>query len=76
MTLHTLAIGTLNINGISNATKTKMLDDFLQTNAIDLLCLQEVMSSAIDQFRNYVVHLSIGTEGRGTAIMHRHLLIQ
>jgi exonuclease III len=73
MTLHTLAIGTLNINGISNATKTKMLDNFLQTYAIDFLCLQKVKSSAIDQFRNYVVCLNIGNEGRGTAITHKDI---
>jgi exonuclease III len=50
-----------------------MLDDFLQTNAIDFLCLQEMTSSVIDQFRDYVVHLNIGTEGRGTAVIHKDI---
>jgi hypothetical protein len=43
-----------------------MLEDFLHTNEIYVICLQEVTKMEVMNIRN-----NIGTEGRGTAILHK-----
>jgi exonuclease III len=48
-----------------------MLEDFLHLNAIDIICLQEVINTTVTTLRNYIAHANIGTEGRGTAILHK-----
>jgi exonuclease III len=45
-----------------------MLEDFLHSNEIDLICLQEITNS-INMIRNNSVRINIGPEGRGTAIL-------
>jgi exonuclease III len=49
-----------------------MLEDFLHTNEIDVICLQEVTKPYVTNIRNYTAHVNIGTEGRGTAILHKN----
>ena len=39
---HTYTVASLNINGIANHTRIKMLEDFLWTHDIDIALLQEV----------------------------------
>jgi exonuclease III len=39
---YTYKIATLNINDLTAPTKLEMLGDFLRTQKIDILCLQEV----------------------------------
>jgi exonuclease III len=65
----TYKIATLNINGISATTRIKILEDFLYSNEIDLICLQEAMNSNINMIRNYSAHINLGSEGRRTAII-------
>jgi exonuclease III len=46
-----------------------MLGDFLPNQNNDVICIQEVSTSAINNIANYNTLLNIGTEGRGTAII-------
>jgi exonuclease III len=68
MSEYTYKLATLNINEISTTTRIKMLEDFLHSNEIDLIRLQEVTNS-INMIRNYSAHINIGSERRGTAIL-------
>ena len=45
---HTYTVATLNINGIANYTRIKMLEDFLWTHDIDIALLQEVTCPQLD----------------------------
>jgi hypothetical protein len=58
---YTYKISTLNINGLTAPTKVRMLGDILRTQNIDILCLQEVSTPAINHRENYSTHLNIGT---------------
>ena len=66
---HIYRIASLNINGIANPTRIRMLGEFLWQQDIDVALLQEVTSKAIEQLRNYTKHINIGTKHRGTAIL-------
>jgi exonuclease III len=59
----------LNINGITATTKVWMLGEFLRNQDIDVLCRQEVSTTAINNIANCTTDLNIGTEGRGRAII-------
>jgi len=49
-----------------------MLEDFLRREEIGLLFLQEVAHSTIDTLRSYKTYTSVGTRGRGTAMVTRN----
>jgi len=70
---HTAA--SLNINGIANDTRIRMLEEFLGTNDTDIAMLQEVTGPQLDFIRRYTKHVNIETERRGTAILARDGLI-
>jgi exonuclease III len=69
MSEYTYEIAALNINGISAPTRINMLEDFLHSNEIDLICHQEFTNSNINMIRNYSARISIGSENRVTAIL-------
>jgi hypothetical protein len=71
MNLLTYKMATININGIHSTTITKLLEDFLHINEIDVLCMQEVTTTTVKMIRNYTARVNIGIEGRGTAILHK-----
>ena len=71
---HIYRIASLNINGIANPTRIRMLGEFLWQQDIDIVLLQEVTSKAIEQLRNYTKHINIGTEHRGTAILIKDVI--
>jgi len=48
---HTYTVATLNINGIENHTRIKMLENFLWTHDIDIALLQEVTCPQLDSVR-------------------------
>jgi exonuclease III len=64
----TYRIGTLNINGIASGTRVHMLKNFLQSQHIDILFVQEITTDAIKTIRGYTGYINIGTTQRGTAI--------
>ena len=68
-------IASLNIYGIANDTRIRMLEVFLWTNDIDIAMLQEVTGPQLDSICRYTKHVNIGTERRGTAILARDGLI-
>ena len=43
-------VASLNINGIANGIRIRMLEDFLWTNDIDIALLQEVTGSQLDSY--------------------------
>jgi hypothetical protein len=68
------AIVTLNIKGIENNTRIRMLEDFLWTNDIDIARLQEVASHQVDSIRRYTKYINIGTEKKGHGDPHKRTL--
>ena len=66
---HTYTVATLNINGIANHTRIKMLEDFLWTHDIDIAFSQEVTCPHLDSVRRYTKHMNVGVGKRGTAIL-------
>ena len=66
---HIYRIASLNINGIANHTRIRMLGEFLWQQDIDVILLQEVTCKAIEQIHNYTKHINIGTDHRGTALL-------
>jgi exonuclease III len=71
MNLLTYKIATININGIHSTSRTKMLEDFLHINEIDVLRMQEVTITKVTMIRKYTTHVNIGIEGRGKAILYQ-----
>jgi exonuclease III len=65
-------ITTLNINGITNHTRLKMLEDFIHQHDIDIVLLQEVTCMQLQILDSYAHHINIGMDKRGTAIMAKH----
>ena len=55
-------VATLNINGITQHTSLKMLEDFLMRHDIDLDLLQEVTCPQLDILSRYAQYIHIGTE--------------
>jgi len=51
-----------------------MLEDFLRTQEIDFLFLQEVTKPVFDNLRGYTAYTNVGTTRRGTAILAREHL--
>ena len=68
-------VASLNINGIANDSRIRMLEYFLWTNDIDIAVLQEVTGPHLVSIRRYTKHANIGTERRGTAILTKDGLI-
>jgi hypothetical protein len=54
--MHVYTVASLNIKGIANHTRIKMLEDFLWTPDIDLAMLQEVTCPQLDSIRRYTKH--------------------
>ena len=54
--LYIYTLASLNINGIANDTRNRMLEYFLWTNDIDIALLQEVTSPHLDSIRRYTKH--------------------
>jgi exonuclease III len=63
---------TLNINGITQQTRLKMLEDFLMRHDIDLTLLQEVKCPQLDILSRYAKNINIGSGPRGTALLAKH----
>ena len=59
----------LNINAISSNTRLQILEDFLRRQYIDFALLQQVSHTALNTIRRYTVHMNIGTDRRGTAVL-------
>ena len=72
---HVCRVATLNINGITSATRLGMLEEFLHKHDIDIALLQEITHLDLSTLRNYNYHINQGTEGRGTAILTKAELI-
>jgi exonuclease III len=66
---HVYKIGTININGITAASCLQMLEQFIRCHDFDVLLLQEVKTTHIEDFTNYITHVNMGDERRGTAIL-------
>ena len=66
---HVYRVATLNINGITSATRLGMLEEFLYKHDIDIALLQKITHTELSTLRNYNVHVNQGKEGRGTAIL-------
>jgi exonuclease III len=66
---HTYTIATLNINGIKNHNRIRMLDDVIYKHGLDIILLQEVTDVVIENMRGYNVHINNGADGRGTTIL-------
>jgi len=66
---HEYRVATLNINGITSATRLKMLEEFLHKHDIEIALLQEITHPDLSTLRNYNAHINQGTEGRGAAIL-------
>lgn len=66
--IHTFA--TLNINGVHSQEK-QLLREFIRSDEVDILFLQEVVTEGIQEISGYAVYTSIGIEQRGTAIIIR-----
>jgi exonuclease III len=62
---------TLNLNGIKSLTRVDMFHRFVQSNSIDILFLQEVVSEEVLHMPGYALHCNLGTEMRGTAFLLR-----
>jgi exonuclease III len=62
---------TLNMNGIENSTRLRMLDDFLHRHDVDITLLQEVTNGDRLAVKGYQSIVNVGTLGRGTAILHK-----
>jgi exonuclease III len=60
MSEYTYKIAKLSINGIPATARIKMLEVFLHSNEIDLVCLQEVTNSNINMLRNYSALIHLG----------------
>jgi exonuclease III len=60
---------TLNINGLLSETRIGMLREFLRSQDIDILFLQEVTNHALQDLDGYNTYLNVGTEMRVTAIV-------
>ena len=58
---------TLNINGLHSKTRIGMLRDFLRSQDIDIVFLQEVTNHALQDVYGYNMYLNVGTDMRGTA---------
>ena len=54
-------VATLNIKGITQHTRLKMLEDFLRHD-IDLALLQEITCLQLDILSRYAQYINIGTE--------------
>ena len=71
---HTYKIASLNINGIANDPRIRMLE-FLRTNDNDIVMLHQVTGPQMDSVHRYTKLVNIGTERRGTGILARDALI-
>ena len=58
--MHILKIATLNINGITAATRVDMLRDFIHKQELDIIFLQEVMHPNTLDFRGYNTYYNLG----------------
>ena len=68
-------IASLNINGIANDTRIRILENFFWSDDSDIAMLQEVTGSQLDSICRYTKQVNIGTERRRTAILARDGLI-
>jgi exonuclease III len=66
---HIIKIMTLNINAIASHTKTRMLEDLLRRQDIDIALLQETTIHNNHTLRGYNTYASNGTDQRGTTIV-------
>jgi len=62
-------IATLNINGLASRTTVEILEDFRRRQERDIPFLQEVSHFTIDTLRSYKTYTTVGTAGRGTAMV-------
>jgi exonuclease III len=53
-------IGTININGITAASRLQMLEGFIRCHDFDVRMLQEVKTTHIEDFTNYITHVNMG----------------
>jgi exonuclease III len=70
--MYVYKVATLNINGIANSTRLKMLEEFIYVHDIDIALLQEVTCPQLPILHRYTQHVNTGTERRGTAIIAKN----
>lgn len=68
---HSYKIGTVNINNITNQTKTSALHNFIKTQDLDIIFIQEVENDKLD-LPGYNIVCNVDNARRGTAIALKH----
>jgi len=68
-------IATLNINSLQSHTRIAMLEEFMRTQEMDFIFLEEVMEPKLDTIREYAAYTNIRTNRRGTANLTRELVV-
>lgn len=66
-------IGTVNINNITNLTKTNALHSFIRTQDLDIIFIQEVENDKLD-LPGYNIVFNVDNARRGTSIALKHHL--
>jgi exonuclease III len=66
---HIIKIITLNINVIASHIKTRMFEDLLRRQDIDIALLQETTIHNNHTLRGYYTYANNGTDQRGTTIV-------
>jgi exonuclease III len=82
--MHVVRIASVNNNGICNETWVGMLRDFIQSNDLDVILVQEVTAPENMDTQGYKSYTNTGSEMRGAPILarqdlhiaHRHSTIR
>lgn len=69
--MNVIRIATININGLHTATRRTMLTDFIRTQDLDIILLQEVKTPDSIEVPGYSAYSNVGSDMRGTAILVR-----
>jgi exonuclease III len=68
-TMTCFKFATININGLHSETRIGMLCEFLRSQDIDIVFLQEVTNHALHDLGGYNTYLNVGTDMRETSIV-------
>ena len=69
--MNVLRFATININAIQNETRVGMLKEFIRSNDLDIVLIQEVATPNSIETPGYIAYTNIGPDMRGTAIVAR-----
>jgi exonuclease III len=70
-----IKLATININAITNRTRTGMLTEHIRRHERDIIFLQEITDPELLQMRGYDVYYNIWSDISGTAIVARNDII-